>query len=107
MNSTLARWLADNRDTLLLRWKALQREALPVAATPNGNGAGEHPGADIDLPRLGKPYNQAQLAKEITKVMAGERAPIPRSGSGASASRSRLSKSDDRCDEIGDGACVV
>ncbi|UVD59136.1 response regulator [Rhizobium sp. Pop5] len=79
--------------------------ALPIVLA---TGYADLPaGADIDLPRLGKPYNQAQLAKEITKVMAGERAPIPRSGSGASASRSRLSKSDDRCDEIGDGACVV
>jgi nitrogen-specific signal transduction histidine kinase/CheY-like chemotaxis protein len=64
-------------------------------------------GTDIDLPRLAKPYDQAQLAKEIAKAMASETAPLLRSGVDAGGSKPRLSKADDVSDEIGDGACVV
>ncbi|MBY5553272.1 response regulator [Rhizobium leguminosarum] len=55
------------------------RPALPIVLA---TGYADLPsGTDIDLPRLGKPYNQAQLAKEITKAMAGEMAPVLISGS--------------------------
>ncbi|MGO7727278.1 ATP-binding protein [Rhizobium johnstonii] len=64
-------------------------------------------GTDIDLPRLAKPYDQAQLAKEIAKAMASEKVPLLRSGGDAGGSKPRLSKGDDVSDEIGDGACVV
>ncbi|WP_434713340.1 response regulator [Rhizobium sp. YTUHZ045] len=64
-------------------------------------------GTDIDLPRLAKPYNQTQLAKEITKAMASAAPPILRPGRNAGASGANLSKADDSRDEIGDGACVV
>ncbi|MGO6941420.1 ATP-binding protein [Rhizobium johnstonii] len=64
-------------------------------------------GTDIDLPRLAKPYDQAQLAKEIAKAMASEKVPLLRSGGDAGGSKPRLSKADDVSDEIGDGACVV
>ncbi|MBB5558541.1 hybrid sensor histidine kinase/response regulator [Rhizobium lentis] len=43
-------------------------------------------GTDFDLPRLGKPYNQAQLTKEIAKAMASGSAPVLRSASGAGGS---------------------
>nr|WP_184467369.1 hybrid sensor histidine kinase/response regulator [Rhizobium esperanzae] len=77
--------------------------ALPIVLA---TGYADLPaGTDIDLPRLGKPYNQAQLAKEISRAVAGEAASVPRSGAGASGAR--LAKADDRCDEIGDGACVI
>jgi signal transduction histidine kinase len=46
MNTLLAHWLTDNRDTLMLRWKALQQEHMP-AVTPNGNGAAA-PSGDLD-----------------------------------------------------------
>ncbi|PON07557.1 hybrid sensor histidine kinase/response regulator [Rhizobium hidalgonense] len=84
------------------------RDILPALPIVLATGYADLPaGTDIDLPRLAKPYNQAQLAKEISKAVAAEAAPVPRSGSGAGASGSRLAKADDRCDEIGDGACVV
>ncbi|TCA29597.1 PAS domain-containing hybrid sensor histidine kinase/response regulator [Rhizobium leguminosarum bv. viciae] len=55
--------------------------ALPIVLA---TGYADLPaGTDIDLPRLGKPYNQAQLAKEIAKAMASETVPLLRSGSGA------------------------
>ncbi|MBY5531856.1 response regulator [Rhizobium leguminosarum] len=55
------------------------RPALPIVLA---TGYADLPsGTDIDLPRLGKPYNQAQLAKEITKAMVGEMAPVLISGS--------------------------
>ena len=47
MNTSLARWLTENRDTLLLRWKALQHEHIH-AANPNGNGAVANSTADLD-----------------------------------------------------------
>ncbi|RUM26846.1 hybrid sensor histidine kinase/response regulator [Rhizobium vallis] len=79
--------------------------ALPIVLA---TGYADLPaGTDIDLPRLGKPYNQAQLAKEIIKAMAGEAPPVSRSGRNAGASGARLLKADNVGDEIGDGACVV
>ncbi|MGO7583829.1 response regulator [Rhizobium ruizarguesonis] len=79
--------------------------ALPIVLA---TGYADLPaGTDIDLPRLGKPYNQAQLAKEIAKAMAGETVPLLRSGSGAGGLGLSPSKADDVRDEIGDGACVV
>ncbi|TAT86600.1 PAS domain-containing hybrid sensor histidine kinase/response regulator [Rhizobium ruizarguesonis] len=79
--------------------------ALPIVLA---TGYADLPaGTDIDLPRLGKPYNQAQLAKEIAKAMARETVPLLRSGSGAGGLGLSPSKTDDVRDEIGDGACVV
>ncbi|EJC66710.1 PAS domain S-box [Rhizobium leguminosarum bv. viciae WSM1455] len=79
--------------------------ALPIVLA---TGYADLPaGTDIDLPRLAKPYDQAQLAKEIAKAMARETAPLLRSGGGAGGSQPRLSKANDVSDEIGDGACVV
>ncbi|WP_411197020.1 ATP-binding protein [Rhizobium sp.] len=84
------------------------RNILPALPIVLATGYADLPaGTDIDLPRLGKPYNQAQLAREISKAMAGEAVPVPRSASGGGASGHRLSKPDDISDEIGDGACVV
>ncbi len=84
------------------------RDILPALPIVLATGYADLPaGTDIDLPRLGKPYNQAQLAREISKAMAGEAVPVPRSASGGGASGHRLSKPDDISDEIGDGACVV
>ncbi|MEI1249597.1 ATP-binding protein [Rhizobium aouanii] len=81
------------------------RPALPIVLA---TGYADLPsGTDVDLPRLGKPYDQAQLAKEIAKAMASETVPIRRSGGDAGGSKPRLSKADDVGDEIGDGACVV
>jgi CheY-like chemotaxis protein/two-component sensor histidine kinase len=55
--------------------------ALPIVLA---TGYADLPaGTDIDLPRLAKPYDQAQLAKEIAKAMAGETVPLLRSGNGA------------------------
>ncbi|OWV71752.1 hybrid sensor histidine kinase/response regulator [Rhizobium sp. R339] len=46
------------------------RPALPIVLA---TGYADLPaGAEVDLPRLGKPYNQAQLAREIHKAMASE-----------------------------------
>lgn len=79
--------------------------ALPIVLA---TGYADLPaGTDIDLPRLAKPYDQAQLAKEIAKAMASETVPLLRSGGDAGGSKPRLSKADDVSDEIGDGACVV
>ncbi len=84
------------------------RDIHPAVPIVLATGYADLPaGTDIDLPRLGKPYNQAQLAKEIAKAMAGETAPTLRSGSDAAVLEPRLSKADDVSDEIGDGACVV
>ena len=47
MNTSLAHWLTENRDTLLLRWKTLQYEHTH-ATNPNGNGAVAHSSADPD-----------------------------------------------------------
>jgi signal transduction histidine kinase len=46
MNISLARWLTDNRNTLLLRWKALQHE-YTHAAKPHGNGAVANGATDV------------------------------------------------------------
>jgi len=84
------------------------RDIHPAVPIVLATGYADLPaGTDIDLPRLGKPYNQAQLAKEIAKAMAGETAATLRSGSDAAGLEPRLSKADDVSDEIGDGACVV
>lgn len=85
------------------------RDIYPALPIVLATGYADLPsGTDIDLPRLAKPYNQAQLAKEIAKAMARETAPLPRSGGGdAGGSKPRLSKANDVSDEIGDGACVV
>ncbi|MBX5228719.1 MULTISPECIES: hybrid sensor histidine kinase/response regulator [unclassified Rhizobium] len=84
------------------------RDILPALPIVLATGYADLPaGTDIDLPRLGKPYNQAQLAKEISKAVTGEAAPGLRCGSGAGASGPRPAKADDRCDEIGDGARIV
>ncbi|MFS8148178.1 response regulator [Rhizobium sp. BR 249] len=46
------------------------RPALPIVLA---TGYADLPaGAEVDLPRLAKPYNQAQLAKEILKALASE-----------------------------------
>ncbi|EJC79593.1 PAS domain S-box [Rhizobium leguminosarum bv. trifolii WSM2297] len=77
--------------------------ALPIVLA---TGYADLPaGTDIDLPRLAKPYNQAQLAKEIRKAVASKADPPPRFDSRGSGPR-RL-KADDASDEIGDGAYVV
>src|SRR6476660_5881954 len=47
MNTSLARWLTDNRDTLLLRWMALLH-SYRHATNPNGNGAVANDVADLD-----------------------------------------------------------
>ncbi|MBY5715270.1 response regulator [Rhizobium leguminosarum] len=58
------------------------RDIRPALLIVLATGYADLPsGTDIDLPRLGKPYNQAQLAKEITKAMAGEMPPVLISGS--------------------------
>ncbi|MBX4875013.1 PAS domain-containing protein [Rhizobium bangladeshense] len=84
------------------------RNMLPTLPIVLATGYAELPaGTDIDLPRLGKPYNQAQLAKEITKAIAGETTPILGSSRIATASVPRLAEADDRRDEIGDGVRVI
>ncbi|WP_176539016.1 PAS domain-containing hybrid sensor histidine kinase/response regulator [Rhizobium sp. J15] len=46
------------------------RPALPIVLA---TGYADLPaGAEVDLPRLAKPYNQAQLAREIHKALASE-----------------------------------
>ncbi|RFB93434.1 hybrid sensor histidine kinase/response regulator [Rhizobium leguminosarum bv. trifolii] len=85
---------------------AAARDIHPALPIVLATGYADLPaGTDIDLPRLGKPYNQAQLAKEIARAVAGETAPVL--GSGRTRGSGPLFKADDRCDEIGDGACVV
>lgn len=84
------------------------RDIYPALPIVLATGYADLPaGTDIDLPRLAKPYDQAQLAKEIAKAMASETAPLLRSGGDAGGSKPRLFKADDVSDEIGDGACVV
>ncbi|MBY5459914.1 response regulator [Rhizobium leguminosarum] len=84
------------------------RDIYPALPIVLATGYADLPaGTDIDLPRLAKPYDQAQLAKEIAKAMASETAPLLRSGVDAGGSKPRLSKANDVSDEIGDGACVV
>jgi signal transduction histidine kinase len=63
MNTTLARWLTDNRDTLLLRWMALLHEYTPAIA-PNGNGAAMHGPTDLDQ-QIAHPDEQSILLDSI------------------------------------------
>jgi hypothetical protein len=58
----LARWLTDNRDTLLLRWMALHD--YTHAVTSNGNGAVAHGTADPDQ-QIVNPDEQSILLKSI------------------------------------------
>ncbi|WP_088938720.1 hybrid sensor histidine kinase/response regulator [Rhizobium sp. N122] len=85
---------------------AAARDIHPALPIVLATGYADLPaGTDIDLPRLGKPYDQAQLAKEIARAVAGETSQVL--GSGRARGSGLLFKADDRCDEIGDGACVV
>ena len=63
MNITLARWLTDNRDTLLLRWMALLHD-YTHAANPNGNGAVAHASADLD-DQIAHPDEQSILLDSL------------------------------------------
>jgi signal transduction histidine kinase len=63
MNTTLARWLTDNRDTLLLRWMALLHD-YTHAANPNGNGAVAHASADLD-DQIAHPDEQSILLDSL------------------------------------------
>ncbi|WP_306371778.1 hybrid sensor histidine kinase/response regulator [Rhizobium aegyptiacum] len=84
------------------------RNMLPTLPIVLATGYADLPaGSDVDLPRLAKPYDQAQLAKEIAKAMSVETTPILRSSRIANASVPRFAKADDCCDEIGDGVRVV
>jgi CheY-like chemotaxis protein len=48
------------------------RKLLPDLPVLLATGYAEIPkGSDIDLPRLGKPYSQSQLAREIAKLVTG------------------------------------
>jgi CheY-like chemotaxis protein len=63
------------------------RDIYPALPIVLATGYADLPaGTDIDLPRLAKPYDQAQLAKEIAKAMASETIQLLRSGSGARGS---------------------
>ena len=56
------------------------RDIYPALPIVLATGYADLPaGTDIDLPRLGKPYNQAQLAREISKAVANETGPVLKS----------------------------
>jgi len=63
MNTSLAHWLTDNRDTLLLRWMALLHD-YTRAASPNGNGAVANGAADLD-DQIVHPDEQSVLLDSI------------------------------------------
>jgi signal transduction histidine kinase len=63
MNTMLARWLTDNRDTLLLRWMALLHD-YTHAASPNGNGTAARDTADLEH-QIANPNEQNILLDSI------------------------------------------
>src|SRR5512134_3462456 len=63
MNTSLARWLTDNRDTLLPRWTAFLHAHAP-AANDNGNGVSANGVAELDH-QVAHPDEQIVLLASI------------------------------------------